>query len=624
MLQADPAERITVSEIFNHSWVRTASSTHFVDLFHQFQQQQQQQQQTAVSPMVSGFTTPAAGLDSVASSLSPSLKVRCSYFDELMLKPTVFIDKCTCTQVRKGGPTAALLETIPPADQLSVLMPTEEPMHYDALRSHLATPPSTSPTSTSSKHHTTGGIFSSPTPTTMASGGGTHTGSLPFSTSNGSLASLSPVPLYPSRRRSRTKDALGSGGNGLTSSSGNDLASLDLSPRPNLSPQNSGDRSSLGSTDGSHSSGGTNGSTGNGNGNGHSKSTIKLIPLRRNNSNVASHQNSNSDLLGSGSGSNGAKDYHSHGSGNSSNGGHGSSAAVAQLLHHEHTELPSLTQRLSNGASHAMGIAQLLGVSSTAGNGGSNNNHYNNNVGDDSSVVSTASAPSSQPPRGINRPSTVNASNRGRNIINSIVKEEDPTIVSPTAAPPSTSSTLESPYGSRKYPGGARKATSSASSSNAPTSTSGAGNVTGATLSSAAANKFDAVGGTKRAASAVPSHATSSSSTSGSKDAPHRSATVPPMLGAIGAQRSQTSMSSSNLTASTSPRPPVGSSGMGHTHHHHVDDTVIPGLAMNTDSHLHHQPYHPSTSMSATARTAVTKPFNTVGTVTSTGKTRFL
>jgi serine/threonine protein kinase len=81
LLQADPAERITVSEIFNHSWVRTASSTQFIDLFHQFQQQQQQQQhQTAttssLSPMVSGVTTPAAGFDSVASSLSPSLKVR--------------------------------------------------------------------------------------------------------------------------------------------------------------------------------------------------------------------------------------------------------------------------------------------------------------------------------------------------------------------------------------------------------------------------------------------------------------------------------------------------------------------------------------------------------------------
>lgn len=144
------------------------------------------------------------------------------------------------------------------------------------------------------------------------------------------------------------------------------------------------------------------------------------------------------------------------------------------------------------------------------------------------------------------------------------------------------------------------------------------------TLSNVAANKGDAVGGPKRAASAVQSHATTSSTTSGAKDTPYRSATVPPMLGAVGAQRSQTSMSSSNLTASTSPRPPVGSSGMGHTHHHHVDDTVIPGLAMNTDSHLHHQPYQPSTAMSATARTAVTKPFNTVGTVTSTGKTRFL
>jgi hypothetical protein len=36
MLQGDPAERITIPEIFNHVWVRTTSSIHFVDIFHQF------------------------------------------------------------------------------------------------------------------------------------------------------------------------------------------------------------------------------------------------------------------------------------------------------------------------------------------------------------------------------------------------------------------------------------------------------------------------------------------------------------------------------------------------------------------------------------------------------------
>lgn len=72
MLQSDPAERITIPELFNHSWIRAVSSSQFVDQYQQFLIAQNPA--LAASSATDGGKANAAGDNFF--TLSPSARVR--------------------------------------------------------------------------------------------------------------------------------------------------------------------------------------------------------------------------------------------------------------------------------------------------------------------------------------------------------------------------------------------------------------------------------------------------------------------------------------------------------------------------------------------------------------------
>jgi serine/threonine protein kinase len=585
LLQGDPVERISISEIFNHSWLRSTASNPFVDQYHQFVQAQNapsagsnapastsaleglQTPSTKSRKMPSGSNTPAIPSSKVSSNNNPSNLTGSNNNSHSMFPPVSEAIALNSNTSHQPLPlhNASNHSSHPHPLRLGLqsgIVALEELVFCDPLKGHLTTPPSMSPSAGSSKQD-----FHFPSPHSAATTP-VNTHHQYISDSPSPSEQLSSSSRGSSRRLSRTKEALQYGAAALTGSD---------SPYEYLSPRNSGDRNSLNSADGqSHESFGGNLSS--------SKSTIKLIPLRRNSNNAANHQSNRNDSLNS----------------NENN----------PL---DHGELPSFAHRSSGSSQHSGGLGALIG------NTGDRAHQYYNcggSGGDDSSVVSTVSAPSSQPPRSTNRPSTVTAGNRGRNIINSIVKEDDPTIVHPPI-----SSTLESPYGSRKLAGRKdvhRNTSGSSVSSNSSVDGNGYGSSTGGFVSHYLASKghhHDA--SSSKGLSKQVRSTTASSSFS--------SSTLPPPLASIGAQHCQTSMSSSCLTPSSPRNHSVSAQGPMRQ----AQEVPAPGVVMNTDGH--HPPVGSTQGNGpggegGGARNANHKQFNTiaVGAATATGKTRFL